>query len=158
MQALFNKCNPKGGKLSAKQFEALVSMLSEIETSANQTGPSAGAAAPGVPPSAAVLGQMKDQGRVQGVVDLTPRDQRTDVILSPPSKTIGRAATTAASDSSNPQDDEEAAAVAEAFQVATPPPPALHINPLIPRRAAALPRLARRTSDPSNPNPNSNLL
>ena len=116
MQALFNKCSPKGGKLSAKQFEVLVSMLSEIETKGSTADPSVGVVTPGAPPSAALLGQMKDQGRVQGVVDLTPRDQRTDVILSPPSKTTASSNNNNNNINENLQDDEEAAAVAEAFQ------------------------------------------
>ena len=98
--------------MTAKQFEILVSMLSEIETT-GKTDPSGGVASAGVPPSAAILSQMKDQGRAEGVVDLTPRDQRTDVILSPPSKAT---TPTTPTTNDNEQDDVEAAAVAEAFQ------------------------------------------
>jgi len=84
VKAAFSKAKPRQGKLGYKEFETFVSIVSDVST-----------LQPGAAPAPLT----------QGVVDLTPRDSRTDVILSPP----------AVADAADDVDDEEAAAVAAAF-------------------------------------------
>ena len=91
VKAAFSKAKPRQGKLGYKEFETFVGIVSDVATLQPDAAP-----AP-----------------AQGVVDLTPRDGRTDVILSPPTRAATAAAT---NDDDEDIDDEEAAAVAAAFK------------------------------------------
>ena len=90
--AAFNRCQPRQGKLGAKEFEALVSILSDVDSA------KATASAPLSP-----LDQMRAT-KGQGVVDLTPKGQGVIPVAPPALASLGA-----------DEDDEEAAAVAEAF-------------------------------------------